>query len=104
MTATNANFRVLNPITATVRQIAEVLNNTVAGKLNCTGEITLTGDGSDITVINPRASENSVILFEPQGLNYYSHEPFIKTKSNGSFVVGQKNNGHVSVIGYVIIG
>ena len=28
------NFRILNPVLATVREVAEVLNNTVNGKLN----------------------------------------------------------------------
>ncbi len=98
------NFRILNPVLATVREIAEVLNNTVNGKLNCTGEFTMPAGGGDITVTDPRASQESVILLEPHSINYYDHDPYIKTKNNGSFVIGQKNNGHSTTIGYVIIG
>ena len=98
------NFRILNPVFATVREVAEVLNNTVNGKLNCTGTVTLASGGGDITVTDPRAGQESVILLEPHSVNYYNHDPYIKTKNNGSFVIGQKNNGHSTDIGYVIIG
>lgn len=98
------NFRILNPILATTREIAEVLNNTVNGKLNSTGTATLTSGGGDVTVTDPRASTDSVILLEPHSINYYDHDPYIKTKNDGSFVIGQKNNGHSTDIGYVIIG
>ena len=99
-----ANFRILNPILATTRQIAEVLNGAMNGKLNCTGEFTLPSGGGDVTVTDPRASTDSVILIEPHSTNYYDHEPYIKTKNDGSFVIGQKNNGHSTTVGYVIIG
>jgi len=98
------NFRILNPILATTREIAEVLNNTVNGKLNSTGTATLTAGGADVTVTDPRVSTDSVILLEPHSINYYDHDPYIKTKNDGSFVIGQKNNGHSTDIGYVIIG
>lgn len=100
----NTNFRILNPILATTREIAEVLNGAMTGKINCIGEVTLPAGGGDITVNDPRASKDSVIMFEPHGLSFYSHDPYVKTKSNGSFVIGQKNNGHSTDIGYVIIG
>ena len=98
------NFRILNPILATTREIAEVLNNAMNGKLNCSGTVTLTSGGADVTVTDPRASQDSIILLEPHSVNYYDHDPYIKTKNNGSFVIGQKNNGHSTDIGYVIIG
>lgn len=100
----NTNFRILNPILATTREIAEVLNLTVGGKLNCVGEVTLPAGGADVTVTDHRASKDSVILLEPHTINFYNHDPYIKTKNNGSFVIGQKNNGHSTDIGYVIIG
>lgn len=100
----NTNFRILNPILATTREIAEVLNLTVGGKLNCVGEVTLPAGGADVTVTDHRASKDSVIMLEPHTINFYNHDPYIKTKNNGSFVIGQKNNGHSTDIGYVIIG
>ena len=41
-----ANFRILNPILANTREIAEVLNRTVDGKLNSTGTFTLPSGGA----------------------------------------------------------
>lgn len=98
------NFRILNPVLATVREIAEVLNGAMNGKINCTGDVTLVSGGTDVTVTDPRATKDSVILLEPHSINYYDHDPYIKTKNNGSFVIGQKNNGHSTDISYVIIG
>lgn len=97
------NFRILNPILATTREIAEVVNGAMNGKLNCTGSVTLSG-GSDVTVTDPRASKESVILLVPLNSHFYDHEPYIKTKNNGSFVIGQKNHGHDAEADYVIIG
>ena len=99
-----ANFRTLNPILANTREIAEVLNRTVDGKLNSTGTFTLPSGGADITVTDPRASVESVILLSPLNSHFYDHEPYVKTKNNGSFVIGQKNHGHASEADYVIIG
>jgi hypothetical protein len=98
------NHRTLNPITATTREVAEVLNRTVDGKLNSVGTFTLPSGGADVTVIDPRAGKESVILFSPIATHYYDHAPYVKTKNNGSFVVGQKNHGHSSETDYVIIG
>lgn len=100
----STNFRILNPILATTREIAEVLNGAMGGKLNCVGEVTLSSGGGDVTVTDHRASKDSIILLEPHSVNFYDHDPYIKTKNNGSFVIGQKNNGHSTDIGYVIIG
>ena len=88
---------------ATTREIAEVLNLTVGGKLNCEARVASAG-GADVTVTDHRASKDSVIMLEPHTINFYNHDPYIKTKNNGSFVIGQKNNGHSTDIGYVIIG
>ena len=98
------NYRILNPVTATTREVAEVLNRTVDGKLNSVGEFTLPAGGANVTVTDPRVGKESVILFEPHSTNYYNHEPFIVSKDNGSFVVGQKNNGHSTPVEYVVIG
>ena len=98
------NFRILNPVLATVREIAEVLNTTVNGKLNCSGSFTLPSGGGDVTVTDPRAGKESVILFSPLDGHFYHHEPYVKTRNNGSFIVGQQSHGHATDVEYVIIG
>jgi hypothetical protein len=104
------NFRILNPVTATIREIAEVLNRAVDGKLNSVGTFTLPAGGGggsagvDVTVTDPRAGKESVILMSPIGTHFYNHDPYIKTKNNGSFVVGHSNHGVAVDVDYVIIG
>lgn len=101
------NFRILNPVFATVREVAEVLNNTVNGKLNCTGSFTVTPNTGTTTVVDPRASKESVILFSPttsQAATEVNHL-YVSTKNNGSFVVSHRNNGTSGRdFDYVIIG
>ena len=63
------NFRILNPILATTREIAEIVNRTVDGKLNSTGDFTLTASATTTTVTDPRAGKESVILFSPTTSN-----------------------------------
>jgi hypothetical protein len=98
------NFRILNPILATVREIAEVLNGAVNGKLNCTGQFTITAGTTSTTVTDARASKDSIILFTGLGNDIIHTHPYVLTRNNGSFVVGNQNHGNDQVIGYAIIG
>ena len=102
-----SNFRVLNPVLANTREIAEVLNNTVGGKLNSTGDFTVTANAGTTTVTDPRASKESVILFSPTTSNAATevNHLYVSTKNNGSFVVGHRNNAQSDRdFDYVIIG
>ena len=47
------NFRILNPITATTREIAEVLNRTINGGLNSVGYVTLPSNSTQVTTSEP---------------------------------------------------
>tara|TARA_R110000787_G_scaffold36510_1_gene93097 strand:+ start:1009 stop:1320 length:312 start_codon:yes stop_codon:yes gene_type:complete len=98
------NYRILNPILATTREIAEVLNNTVNGKLNSVGNFTIPTGGADVTVTDARAGKESVIILTPLDTHYYTHNPYIKTKNNGSFVVAHTSHTTASEVDYVIIG
>lgn len=102
-----SNFRILNPVLANTREISEVLNLTVGGKLNCTGDFTVTANAGTTTVTDPRASKESVILFSPTTSNAATevNHLYVSTKNNGSFVVGHRNNGQSDRdFDYVIIG
>lgn len=60
-------FRILNPSGATPREISEVVNNTVNGKTNNTGSITLaTGWATTTTIYDERISYDSIILLAPE--------------------------------------
>lgn len=88
----------------TPRQISEVVNNIMEGKINSTGEFTISSNTTETTVTDRRASVNSIILFTAIGGTGSHSEPYVKTRSNGSFVVGHQNDGHDHDFGYVIIG
>ena len=107
MTTRKSNFRILNPILATTREIAEVLNRAIDGKLYSTGQITLTASSSTSTVNDTRASKESVILFSPTTSNAASAASgmHVSTKNNGSFVVTHASNSQADrTFDYVIIG
>tara|TARA_B100001248_G_scaffold260301_1_gene248144 strand:+ start:2935 stop:3249 length:315 start_codon:yes stop_codon:yes gene_type:complete len=104
MMARLSNFRILNPVLATTRQIAEILNNTVNGKLNCIGEFTISSGTTTTTVTDPRASKDSMIFFTGLNNTITNSNPFISTRNNGSFVVTHSSHGSNVVVGYAIIG
>lgn len=97
-------FRNLPKEGGSPRQISEVVNNIMEGKINSTGEFTITANTSTTTVNDRRASVNSIILFVGLGHDITHSYPWISSRSNGSFVVGHINHGHDTDIGYVIIG
>jgi len=51
------------------QKIAHVLNLAMSGKLNCTGEVTLTANDISTTVTDARVSGYSTIVFDPLTAN-----------------------------------
>lgn len=100
-------FRRLQPQFATTREIAEVTNTILNGKLNCTGSITLNTSGTETTLYNERISHDSVIMLMPRNSNAAGEtdHTYIKSKAIGSCVIGHRNHGHSDAdYDYVIIG
>jgi hypothetical protein len=63
-------YRRLPNLGGTPREVAEVVNNLVEGKLNSTGIITLdTGGATTTTLLDRRIGADSVILFAPASLS-----------------------------------
>jgi hypothetical protein len=99
------NFRRLNPVTATTREIAEVLNRTIDGGLNSVGYGTFSSGTTETTVADPRYSTESVVFFTGYGESLHHSTPYVKTTStNGSIVIGHQNHGHDIDFAYLIIG
>lgn len=100
------NFRILNPVTATTREIAEVLNRTIAGGLNSVGYATLVANQTETTVTDPRYNVESLVFFTGFDHDITSkHQPYVKgTSTNGTMIIGHANNGHDADIAYLIIG
>lgn len=59
------SFRKLSPVGATPRDTAEIVNNCVDGKMNVTGEVTLTNSATSTVVTDIRVGANSLIVFQP---------------------------------------
>jgi hypothetical protein len=99
------NFRILNPITATTREIAEVLNRTIDGGLNSVGYVTLQANVTSTTVSDARYNVESLVFFASQGHTPDHFHPYVdSTSTNGTLVIGHNNHGHTQRFGYLIIG
>ena len=99
------NFRILNPVTATTREIAEVLNRTIDGGLNSIGYVTLQANVTSTTVEDPRYNVESIVFFTPQGHSGTHFNPYVdSTSTNGNLVIGHDNHGHTQRYAYLIVG
>lgn len=99
------NFRLLNPVTATTREIAEVLNRTIEGGLNSVGYVTLPSNVTQTTISEPRYSVESLVFFTPVAHNPWHHNPYVDASStNGTMVINFDNSGHEATFAYLIIG
>jgi len=99
------NFRTLNPVTAKTREIAEVLNRTINGGLNCVCYVTLPANVTQTTVQEPRYSTSSLVFFCGVDHNPWHHNPYIDGSStNGTMVINHDNQGHDADFAYLIIG
>jgi hypothetical protein len=100
-----ANYRILNPVTATTREVSEVLNRTIDGGLNSVGYGTLGASTTETTITDPRYGVQSLVFFTGFGESLHHSTPYVKTTStNGSIVIGHQNHGHDIDIAYLIIG
>ena len=99
------NFRVLNPITATTREIAEVLNRTINGGLNSVGYVTFPANTTQTTVQDPRYSTSSLVFFTGVDHDPWHHNPYIDgTSVDGTMIINHDNQGHDARFAYLIIG
>ena len=98
------NFRILNPVTATTREVAEVLNRTVDGKLNSTGHVSVSSGTTSTVVTDPRVSGESTNLFGPVNTHFYNLQPYTSAKSKGSFTISHNSHGTTADVEYVVIG
>ena len=90
----------------TIRQLVKSIEFAMSGKLNCTGELTLTANAASTAVTNNNVNENSVILITPTTANAAAAvaTTYI-TPASGSFTVTHANNAQTDrVFKYVVIG
>jgi hypothetical protein len=90
-----------------LRLVSSVLNNTLDGKLNSTGEVTLTASATSTNLVDERIGVNSVIILEPTNANSNSAKGnlYVSASSNGSATLTHASSGNTDQkFVYVVIG
>jgi len=90
-----------------LRLISSSLNNTIDGKLNSTGSITLTASSTTSTLTNARIGENSVIVFMPTTANARTalNTLYVSARVNGSATLTHASSGNTDqTFGFTIFG
>ena len=104
----DANFKRLPTEANNAREVSQVVNNILDGKLNSTGSVTCTASATSTTVSDFRAGLTSVILLMPTTANAAAEQGngtiFVSTRNKQSFVVTHANNTQVDrSFEYIII-
>ena len=85
-----------------IRLISNVLNNTIDGKLNSTGNVTLTASATSTTLTDARIGANSIILFMPTTAK---DNLFVSARANGTATLTHASSSNTDQsFGYVVIG
>tara|TARA_R100001086_G_scaffold123233_1_gene63474 strand:+ start:319 stop:648 length:330 start_codon:yes stop_codon:yes gene_type:complete len=90
-----------------LRLVSTSLNNTIDGKLNSTGTITLTASATSSTLTDARISGNSVILFMPTTANGRTalNTLHVSARASGSATLTHASSGNTDqTLSYCIIG
>jgi len=90
-----------------LRVVSQALNNTIDGKLNSTGNITLTASATSSTLTDRRIGENSIILFMPTTSNANSAKDdlYVSARADGSATLTQASSSNTDqTFGYLVIG
>lgn len=99
-------FRILNPSGANPREISEVVNNTMNGKTNNTGDFTSTASTTTTILYDERIGYDSVILFTPMNLNGASEMAhlYVSALNKGSATITHRSNPHSCIYKYIVVG
>ena len=82
-----------------LRLVSSSLNNTINGKLNSTGSLTLTASATTTTLTDERIGGNSVILFMPTTANANT------ARGEKTATLTHASSGNTDqTFGYVVIG
>ena len=104
-----ANFRRLPPEATSGREISQVVNNILDGKLNSTGSVTLTASAATTAVTDFRAGNESVILFMPTTANAAAEQAaggfYVSSRGKQTFTLSHANNTQTDrTFDYIVIG
>ena len=105
----DVNFRRLPYEATDAREISQVVNNILEGKLNSTGSVTLTASAATTVVNDNRSGYESVILFMPTSANAAAEQGaggmFVSSRGKQTFTITHANNSQSDrTSDYIIIG
>jgi len=87
--------------------VSNALNNTINGKLNSTGSVTLRASQTTTTLTDERIGGNSVILFMPTTANANSTKSslFVSARQNNTATLTHASSSNTDqTFGYVVVG
>lgn len=90
-----------------LRLISNTVNNTLDGKLNSTGTITLRQNQTTTTLEDARIGVNSIILFMPITANGNTAKAnlYVSARADGTATLTHASNSNTDQnFGYVVIG
>ena len=90
-----------------LRLVSASLNNTINGKLNSTGTITLRASQTTTTLTDERIGGNSVILFMPTTANANSTKSslYVSARAEKTATLTHASSGNTDqTFGYVVVG
>lgn len=101
-------YRYLIQLGSYLLKIGDVVNNTLRGKLNCTGTLTLLPNVASTTLSDVNIGGNSVVLLMPTTANASAEIGaggiYINTFLKGSCVVHHANSAQVDrIFGYAVL-
>lgn len=82
------------------RNVSEVVNGIMNGKINATGEIEMLSAEQEL--VDERIAPTSVILFTARAVSSFGL-PFVKSKTKGSAIIGYSGSTPVT-FDYVVLG
>jgi hypothetical protein len=99
-------FRILNPAGATPREISEVVNNTVNGKTNNTGSITIAvGSATSTIIYDERIGFESVVLLTPTTSGASGFDYYVDSNVKGAATIRHAANTTAGrTFRYVVVG
>lgn len=88
-----------------LRQVSEVVNNAMSGKINNSGIVTLTNGGTSTTLTDERLGYESCVFLSPTTANAAALSPYISAKANGSCTITHTSSANADLtFDYIIIG
>jgi hypothetical protein len=88
----------------TPREISNVVNNILNGKINSTGNVTLTNSSATTTLYDARIGDDSVILFMPTTSDASTENIYVTGRQKGQATLNHANATTTRSFGYIVFG